>query len=57
MEAELGVLSLAAVAPALVRMAICQALRRRLSEALFRCVFFIVLLAIGGWLAVRPWLT
>jgi uncharacterized protein len=55
-SAETGALSLAAAAPALVGMAVGQALRRRLSEALFRRIFFIALLGIGAWLALRPWL-
>ena len=54
MPTEIGGLSLAAAAPALVGMAIGQALRRRLSEALFRRVFFILLFGIGAWLTVRP---
>lgn len=55
-SAETGALSFAAAAPALVGMAVGQALRRRLSEALFRRIFFIALLGIGAWLALRPWL-
>jgi uncharacterized membrane protein YfcA len=44
---ELGVLSLAAVLPAIVGMIFGQMIRKRLSEQLFRKVFFISLLVLG----------
>lgn len=47
LTAELGGLSAVAVAPALVGMALGQRLRQRLSEDLFRRVFFISLLLMG----------
>lgn len=56
MSADIGALSAAAVIPALAGMAVGQRLRRRLSEARFRKVFFIVLFALGLWLAVRPFI-
>ena len=47
LTAELGGVSAVAVAPALIGMLVGQRLRRRLSEALFRRVFFIALLLLG----------
>jgi uncharacterized protein len=54
MTTSIGTLSAAAVVPATAGMAIGQVLRRRLSEARFRQVFFVVLFGLGLWLAVRP---
>jgi uncharacterized protein len=54
MSSEIGTLSLAATAPALLGMALGQLVRHKLSEAAFRPVFFSVLLVLGVWLAVRP---
>ena len=53
LSAELGVLSVAAVVPAIAGMATGQWLRRRLSEAAFRRVFFAALLALGGYIVAR----
>jgi uncharacterized membrane protein YfcA len=53
LTAELGLLSAAAVLPALLGMALGQRLRRRLSERRFRQVFLLALLALGAWLALR----
>jgi uncharacterized membrane protein YfcA len=50
--AELGLLSLAALAPALIGMAVGRQLRRRLDEAAFRRLFFVALLALGGYIVV-----
>jgi uncharacterized membrane protein YfcA len=50
---ELGVASLLGVVPALIGMALGQQLRRRLSEARFRVVFFIAQIALGGYIAAR----
>ena len=52
---ELGWVSAAAVVPALVGMAAGQALRRRLSEAVFRKVFFGAILVLGFYIIVRAW--
>lgn len=49
--AELGLLSAAALLPALLGMALGQAIRRRLPEARFRRVFFLALMLLGGYLA------
>lgn len=54
LSAETAVLSLAATVPALAGMGLGQRVRRGLSEAAFRKVFFTVLLGLGAWLAVRP---
>jgi uncharacterized membrane protein YfcA len=54
MPSQIATLSLAATVPALVGMALGRSLRHRMSEAMFRPVFFIVLLGLGSWLAVRP---
>lgn len=53
LSAELGLLSAAAVVPALVGMALGQSLRRRLPEPLFRRVFFAALLLLGGYIIAR----
>lgn len=53
LSVELGVLSLAAVVPALIGMQLGQRLRRRLSEAAFRRVFLSGLLAMGGYLLLQ----
>lgn len=47
LSADLGLVSLAGVVPALVGMVLGQQVRKRLSEALFRKVFFWALLALG----------
>lgn len=53
LEAEHGLLSAAALAPALAGMALGQALRRKLPEPLFRKVFFAALLALGAYIVAR----
>lgn len=45
-----GVLSAAAVLPAIVGMALGQRVRKRLPEALFRKVLFVALFALGGYI-------
>ena len=50
---EHGVLSAMALAPAMAGMAAGQRIRKRLSEQLFRKVFFLSLLALGAYLASR----
>lgn len=47
---ELGLISVAALVPALLGLAIGQHLRRRLPEARFRQVFFVALLLLGGYI-------
>lgn len=54
MPFHIGMLSAVAVVPALAGMAIGQGVRRRLSETLFRRLFFIALFGLGLYLAVRP---
>jgi len=53
LEAEHGLLSAAALAPALLGMALGQALRRKLPEPMFRKVFFAALLALGAYIVAR----
>ncbi len=50
---ELGLVSTAAVVPALIGMALGQRLRQRLSERLFRRVLFLALLALGAYIMAR----
>ncbi len=50
---ELGALSALGLVPALAGMAVGRAVGRRLSEALFRRVFFGGLLLLGAWLAFQ----
>ena len=50
---DLGLVSAAGVIPALLGMVIGQRIRRVLSEAAFRRVFFWALLALGAYIAVR----
>jgi len=47
---ELGQMSLAATLPAIVGMAIGQQIRKKLAEQLFRQIFFISLLILGGYI-------
>jgi uncharacterized protein len=54
MSSEIGTLSLAATVPALGGMALGQMVRHRMSEEMFRPVFFAVLLVLGIWLVARP---
>jgi len=56
MTRELWLMSAVAVAPAALGMVLGQVLRRRLSEALFRRVFFGALLLLGAYLASRAFL-
>jgi hypothetical protein len=51
---ELGMLSLGAVLPSLLGMVAGARLRHRLSEAAFRKTFFVSLLILGAFIAVRP---
>lgn len=51
---ELGLLSVLAMLPTVAGMWAGRALRRRLSEARFRRVFFVALLALGLYLVLRP---
>jgi len=53
LEAEHGLVSAAALAPALIGMALGQGLRRKLPEPLFRKVFFAALLALGAYIVAR----
>ncbi|WP_193366927.1 sulfite exporter TauE/SafE family protein [Pelagibius marinus] len=53
LSGELGLLSAAALAPALAGLALGQGLRRRLPEPLFRKVFFAALLALGAYIMAR----
>ena len=50
---ELGALSLSAIVPALIGMALGQRVRRRLSEFIFRRVFFGALFALGVYIVIR----
>ena len=50
---EHGVLSTMALVPAMAGMVIGQRIRKRLSEQLFRKIFFLSLLALGAYLASR----
>jgi hypothetical protein len=56
MTADLWLMSALAVAPAALGMVLGQAVRRRLSEVLFRRVFFSALLLLGAYLAARGFL-
>lgn len=47
---ELGTMSAAALVPAVVGMLLGQGVRRRLSEDMFRRIFFVALLALGAWI-------
>lgn len=53
---ELGAISTAAVLPAIAGMILGQRLRQRLSEASFRRVFFLSLLALGAHIVARSFL-
>jgi len=55
LSVELGVVSALGVVPALAGMVLGQHLRRRLSESAFRKVFFVSLLALGGYIVARAW--
>ncbi len=50
LSADLGLASLVGLPPAILGMAAGQWLRKRLSEAVFRRVFFVSLLALGGYI-------
>ena len=52
-SAEMAGLSALALVPAMAGMVFGQAVRRYLSEARFRRVFFAALLALGGYIAVN----
>ena len=56
MTPSAGALSAAAVAPSLAGMAFGQRLRRHLSESAFRRIFFVLLMGMGAWLIVRPFI-
>ncbi len=53
MTVDLWLISAVAVAPAALGMVLGQAVRRQLSEALFRRIFFSALLLLGAYLASR----
>jgi len=50
---ELAALSVIAVAPALAGMVVGQVIRRRLSDDVFRTIFFAALLGLGIYIAIR----
>ncbi|MDP6566411.1 MAG: sulfite exporter TauE/SafE family protein [Alphaproteobacteria bacterium] len=50
LTAELGLVSVAAIVPALIGMVFGQKIRHRLSEGAFRRVFFVVLLLLGAYI-------
>jgi uncharacterized membrane protein YfcA len=54
---ELGILSAAGLVPALIGMVLGQRIRQRLSEQLFRRIFFIALLLLGAYIVVNAWWT
>ena len=47
---QLNIVSVAALLPAILGMIVGQRFRKRLSEARFRQVFFIVILVLGGYI-------
>jgi uncharacterized membrane protein YfcA len=53
MSTELVVLSIAAVAPAVLGMVLGRRVRQRLPEARFRRIFFVALFILGGWILGR----
>lgn len=53
LSSDLALLSAAAVAPALLGMLLGQRVRQRLSETVFRKVFFAALLLLGAYIVVR----
>ena len=53
LSADLGMLSAGAVVPALAGMVAGQRARQRLSEAMFRSVFFAVLLLVGTFITIQ----
>lgn len=53
---ELGILSVAGLVPAIVGMICGARVRKKLSEARFRKLFFFGIIVLGAWLALRPWL-
>ncbi|MCW8885742.1 MAG: sulfite exporter TauE/SafE family protein [Motiliproteus sp.] len=50
LSVELGLLSLVGLVPAIIGMVVGQKVRRKLSESLFRKVFFTTLLLLGGYI-------
>ena len=54
MPADLGLLSIASVIPAILGMIFGQKVREKISETKFRRVFFATLLFLGAWMIVRP---
>lgn len=56
-DAEQGLVSAAAMVPALAGMVIGRQIRRRLSEAAFRRLFFASMLLLGGYIVVRALLS
>jgi uncharacterized protein len=50
---ELGLMSVAAIVPAIAGMVLGQTVRRRLSEATFRRVLYVALLLLGLYLAAK----
>jgi uncharacterized membrane protein YfcA len=53
MNGRLGTASLLALAPAVFGMVVGQRIRQRLPEERFRRVFFVSLLVLGGYIALR----
>lgn len=53
LTAQLGVLSLGAVLPAVIGMVLGQRLRRKISEGSFRRIFLVALLLLGLYIAVK----
>lgn len=53
---QLGAISAAALIPSIVGMMLGAWVRNRLSEERFRQIFFVALMLLGGWLAIRPFI-
>lgn len=51
---QLGVISAAALIPSILGMVLGAWVRNRLSEDRFRQIFFVALMVLGAWLALRP---
>ena len=50
---EYGILSITSLLPALLGMLLGQWIRKRLSEIVFRKIFFVSLLALGAYIIIR----
>ncbi len=56
LSAEIGLMSVVAIVPACIGMVVGRRARQKISEALFRKIFYLALIVLGGYIIVRAFI-